>query len=144
VPMTGGPEFVAALGKQILAAAAVTEIAVKAAAEVVQRKTVDNLMLQEHPRGTPTPSSPGEPPAMISGTLKASVTVTPVTVSGDGNFEARVGPTAVYARIQELGGTAGHGAQLPARPYLEPAVAEVKTEVHAVFEAHWAALATSL
>lgn len=39
--------------------------------------------------------------------------------------EADVGPVdVVYARIHELGGIAGHGAHIPARPYLRPAVDE--------------------
>ena len=44
--------------------------------------------------------------------------------SGKGQWTARVAPTTVYARIQELGGQAGRGHQsaLPPRPYVSPAV----------------------
>lgn len=136
----GGQEFRAALTAQITAARAVTEIAVKEAAEQVARDAVDKLMLKEHAKRTPTPSSPGEPPAMITGGLKASVTVTPVTHVGRDRYEARVGPTKVYSRIQELGGTAGHGARLPARPYLKPALQEAHTKIAAIFRAAWGAL----
>ena len=45
-----------------------------------------------------------------------------------------VGATTVYARIQELGGNAGrgHAAHLPARPYLEPTVARIRSQLHDV------------
>ncbi|HEY2763412.1 MAG TPA: hypothetical protein VGJ13_05280 [Pseudonocardiaceae bacterium] len=140
MPMQGGAEFNAALAGRIAAARAVTDLAVKAAAEQVARDTVDKLMLKEHARRTPTPSSPGEPPAMITGALKSSVTVTPVTHVGLDRFEAKVGPTKVYARIQELGGTAGRGARLPARPYLKPAFQEARHKVGAIFRAMWATI----
>jgi phage gpG-like protein len=142
--MTGGEAFNASLATRVLAAAAVTEIALREAAEQVARNTVDKLMLTEHAKGTPTPSAPGDPPSMISGRLKASVTVDPVGVTGEGSFEAKVGPTAEYARIQELGGEAGHGARLPARPYLKPALEESHEAIHAIFIAAWAALGNSL
>lgn len=141
----GGAEFARALASRVLEARAVTELAVKAAADQVKRDTVDKLMLKEHSKGTPTPSAAGEPPAMITGTLKASVTVTPVTTTGD-YFEAKVGPTTVYARIQELGGTAGRGhtTHLPARPYLKPALDESHDTIHGIFLASWSALGRGL
>lgn len=43
-----------------------------------------------HKYGTPTPASPGGPPALISGTLRRSVTHTPVKPFGLG-WETRVG-----------------------------------------------------
>lgn len=140
----GASAFHAALASRMLEARAVTDLAVKAAAEQVQRDVVDNLMLREHPKGTPTPSAPGEPPAMILGGLKASVIVTPPTAVGPYRFEARVGPTAVYSRIQELGGTAGRGAKLPPRPYLKPAVEAVRPKLTALFWSMWAGLGRGL
>lgn len=89
----------------------------------VERQTKVNLALKSHKRGTPTPSLPGEPPALISGALRRSV-----KISGRGGrkgvYTGSVGPTMIYSRIQELGGVAGrnHRASLPARPYLKPAV----------------------
>lgn len=136
----GAAEFSAALQTQMLAARAVTDLAVTQAAQQVGRNITDELMRKEHPHGTPTPSAPGEPPAMITGRLKASVTVEPTRAVGSTRFEARVGPTAVYARIQELGGTAGHGAQLPARPYVRPALEASRAQVAVIFRAAWSAL----
>lgn len=80
-----------------------------------------------HPRGTPTPSRPGEPPSLITGALRRSVTFTPAAPAGPGLATATVGATTVYARIQELGGMAGRGhhTHVSARPYLQPAVVAI-------------------
>lgn len=88
-----------------------------------------------HPPETKTPSLPGMPPAAISGHLASSIT------HRTGADSTLVGPTARYARIQELGGfMRGHpymywredgvkyrssGHSLPARPYWEPSVHEL-------------------
>lgn len=55
---------------------------------------------------------------MITGRLAGSIEV---RVLGPGVVQ--VGATTPYARIQELGGTAGPGGatELPSRPYLIPA-----------------------
>lgn len=140
----GAAQFQAALASRIVEARAVTDLAVKAAAEELRKDVVDKLMLKEHPPHTPTPSAPGEPPAMISGGLKASVIATPSTAVGPYRFEAKVGPTAVYSRIQELGGTAGRGAKLPPRPYLKPAVEGAKSKIAAIFKAMWSGLGGGL
>lgn len=118
---------------------AATVLAVDAGLRVIRDATVDQLMQREHAKGTPTPSAPGEPPAMITGGLKASVRIEPARVIGPGMAEGRVGPTKPYSRIQELGGTAGHGAQLPARPYVKPALALALAQVLAEFIAAWSA-----
>lgn len=118
---------------------AATFLAVTEGQKLIREETVDQLMLKEHPKGTPTPSAPGEPPAMITGGLKASVRAELPRILGPGLVEGRVGPTKRYSRIQELGGTAGHGAQLPARPYLKPALMKVLPRLLAVFRAAWSA-----
>jgi phage gpG-like protein len=118
---------------------AATVLAVDAAAKQVREDIVDQLMLKEHAKGTKTPSSPGEPPAMITGRLKASVRATPATPIGLTRAEAKVGPTAPYSRIHELGGTAGHGAHLPARPYVAPGLAKARPKLRAIFRAMWSA-----
>lgn len=77
---------------------------------------------RSHKRGTPTPSRPGQPPALVSGTLRRSVIVDRPRLVGPFRWRARVGPTVVYARIQDKGGVAGrnHTVRLPARPYARP------------------------
>ncbi|MFE5140305.1 hypothetical protein ACFRDV_21955 [Streptomyces fagopyri] len=79
------------------------------------------LSTSSHPKNTPTPSAPGEPPSLITGTLRRSIKVVGPIPAGYGRWMAEVGPTAVYGRIQELGGTAGLGYELPPRPYVMPA-----------------------
>lgn len=118
---------------------AATVLAVDAGLGVVRDAMVDELMQKEHAKGTPTPSAPGEPPAMITGGLKASVRVEPAQVLGPGLAEGRVGPTKPYSRIQELGGEAGHGAHLPARPYVKPGLAKALPQLLAEFIAAWSA-----
>lgn len=88
-----------------------------AAAAVAEASIKRQLSLRSHRKGTPTPSPRGAPPAVITGTLRRSV----ITERRPGYVA--VGPTAVYARIHELGGTTGrHGATtLPERPYVTPA-----------------------
>lgn len=118
---------------------AATVLAVTAGLKQIREDAVDQLMLKEHAKGTATPSAPGEPPAMVTGGLKASVREELLRILGPGLVEGRVGPTKPYSRIQELGGTAGHGAKLPARPYLRPALATALPKLLAIFRAAWSA-----
>lgn len=109
------------------------------AAGAIRDKAKDLLSRQAHAPHTRTPSAPGEAPALISGSLWASMTAEMMTAD-----EAWVGPTSSassyngpYGRIQELSGLMeGHpwmhwfedGREhfarevfLPPRPYLKPA-----------------------
>jgi hypothetical protein len=89
---------------------------------MVAEVTRDELARYSHPPGTATPSPPGEPPALVTGTLRRSVTMRGPAGRG-GVAETQVGGTVIYARIQEMGGQAGrgHASTLPPRPYLKPA-----------------------
>lgn len=100
-----------------------TRYATAQASHLLEREIKAQLALTSHPRGTPTPSSPGEPPSLVTGTLRRSISVKGPTPLGYGRWEAHIGPTAVYGRIQELGGVTGRGGatQLPPRPYVRPA-----------------------
>ena len=133
----GMSAFRAALKDRRERMASATEDALSEAAGLVSALAVAKLVEKQHPRGTPTPSMPGEPPAMITGALAQSVHTSEISHDGNGRYEIQVGPTEVYSRIQELGGTAGRGAHLPARPYLKPAVEDVKPEVRRVFKDKW-------
>jgi len=45
------------------------------------------------------------------------------TVNADGSFTFAIDLSEIpYARIHEYGGTAGRGSQIPARPYIRPAL----------------------
>jgi len=90
-----------------------------AAGLAIEQQIKTLLSTSAHPPGTPTPSAPGSPPAVVTGTLRRSITTE--RRPGAGGVYVSVGPTAVYGRIQELGGRAGRGSTLPARPYVAPA-----------------------
>lgn len=120
-------EFKAGLDKAVADAYKAGQRGANAAAALVDKTTKAKLTLKTHRRGEATNSLPGEPPALVSGQLRRSVLIVPAEPMGATAWVARVGPTAVYARIQELGGTTGRGGAttLPARPYLEPALKEL-------------------
>jgi len=59
----------------------------------VERQAKINASVGAHKRGTRTPASPGTGPAVISGTLRRSITHSPAVFTGRG-WEVRVG-TAV-------------------------------------------------
>lgn len=120
----GGSEFRAALKAMGEATNAATRAATATAAHLVEAETKKSLSAYSHPKGTPTSSPAGRPPAVVSGQLRRSVKVEGPRSLGAGTWEARIGPTAVYGRIQELGGNTGWGGltRLPARPYLAPTV----------------------
>jgi hypothetical protein len=109
--------------------AAINEILRKVA---IQQRTLLNL--GSHPPGTRTGSVPGSPPWRISGHLGDSVTVRRARSTGLGRWEGAAGPTAVYGRVQELG---GGPYNLPARPSLRPAWDLVRPTVSSQFRAAW-------
>ena len=113
--------------------------AANAMAQTFHRTLVTvTLRTYTHPAGTVTTSPAGGPPALVSGTLRRSARIIPAAAVGPkATAEVRVG--AVYARIQERGGTikakrapflkfqypAGQwhsvkSVTLPKRPYMAP------------------------
>ncbi|HWU23642.1 MAG TPA: hypothetical protein VN088_19040 [Nocardioides sp.] len=89
---------------------------------MVQQSAQQNLRHFTHPPGTPTPSAPGDPPALISGTLLRSVKARR-TSTGPNVFAGKVGSTVIYGPPQERGARTGRGHHtiLPPRPWLRPA-----------------------
>jgi hypothetical protein len=96
------------------------------------------LRASTHPRGTVTTAAPGQPPALVSGTLRRSARIVPAQ-EGTARATASVRMGAVYSRIHERGGFvfAKRGKQLkfqypkgswhavrwvylPKRPYMAP------------------------
>lgn len=96
------------------------------------------LRATTHRRGTVTPSQPGQPPALVTGTLRRSARIIPARAAGP-RAVSQVTVSAVYARIQELGGVVEakrapflrfqypkgkwhsvKSVRLPARPYMKP------------------------
>ncbi|MEU5426830.1 HK97 gp10 family phage protein [Streptomyces olivoreticuli] len=123
VKVTGLDALITAIRSMGSRAEAATPAAVAQAAALLEGKARANLSRYSHAPRTPTPSPPGEPPALVTGRLRSSFDILGPTSAGAGAWAAVIGPTTAYARIQELGGTAGRGhhAVLPPRPYLRPA-----------------------
>lgn len=99
----------------------------QAGALVAESAIKKQLSIYSHRKGTPTPSPRGSPPAVVSGTLRRSIQIETAVGYVD------IGPTAVYGRIQELGGYAGrhYSAKLPARPYLRPGYRAARGDIAA-------------
>lgn len=90
---------------------------------LVERNVKFYLRTFSHREGTPTPSPRGGPPALVTGNLIRSWrNQRPHPGLDPFTFVTQGGPTAVYARIQELSGQAGRGlvVHIPARPYVRP------------------------
>lgn len=121
-----------------LQARAATAAANAMATEFHATLTTVTLRASSHRRGTVTPSQPGQPPALVSGTLRRSAQVVPAVASGP-RAVASVRVGVVYARIQELGGTVQakrtkylrfqypkgkwhsvRSVRIPKRPYMAP------------------------
>jgi phage gpG-like protein len=122
IEVTGAAALGRAFTGMIASLNAATRTATTHAAHLLEREIKAELAKTSHPRGTPTPSNPGDPPSLVTGTLRRSVTVQGPVPLGTGRWSASVGPTAVYGRIQELGGVTGRGGatELPARPFVRP------------------------
>lgn len=59
-------------------------------ANAIERQAKVNASVGAHQRGTPTPARPGTGPSVISGTLRRSITHTPVIFVGSA-WETKVG-----------------------------------------------------
>lgn len=131
-------EWDAALDALVVRQFQACRIGADRAALVVATETKKALAQTTHQRGTKTPSRPGNPPSLISGTLRRSVKTIPAVPISETAWKSQVGPTAVYARVQELGGDTGT-TTLPARPYLGPSLARVTDSgaLWAAFRSGW-------
>lgn len=116
-----------------------TDVAVRKGMRVVERRVKRYLRTYTHPEGTPTPSPPGGPPALVTGNLMRSWRTKGPRQRGPNVVEMEGGPTAKYSRIQELGGRAGHRHRttLPKRPYVRPMVLVTRREVRTIFFEEW-------
>ena len=127
-----GVDAVKAALDRIVAESAAASVRIVKRAEVVVEANVKKQFTGSHARGEPTTSAPGSPPDVVTGTLRRSITSSPVSMSG---FAAvgSVYPTAVYSRIQELGGNG-----LPARPYMQPGYEASLTRLQKIATEEWA------
>lgn len=114
-------ETVAALDRMLEMLPGAALAAARAMGDLGTAAIKRNLNRTSHAYGTPTPSSPGQPPSRVGGGLAGSVQKTR-EVPGPYSLVV-IAPTAIYARVQELGGGISH---LPPRPYVRPAVDDLK------------------
>lgn len=136
MPVYGDDAAVAALARILAERQAATRQAVARGAHLIEAQAKLELSRSSHPPGTPTPAAPGRPPSLISGGLRRSIRV-------DGphgrssRWEATIGPSIRYGRIQELGGRAGRGARLPPRPYMRPGLQRATPLIKKLFQDGW-------
>lgn len=135
---SGVSEFDKALQRYVDRASQSARRGANNAAKLVASETKKTLTRTTHRQGTPTPSRPGEPPSLVTGTLRRGVIIVAATQVSRTGWVAKVGPTSVYARVQELGGDTGT-AVLPARPYLTPTVERLigNGELWGAFASGW-------
>jgi|SRR5215831_2206281 len=136
VVLHGVEKFLAAADAKVAAMRVASRDATAKALHLIERRAKQKLGQKSHRPGTPTPANPGEPPALVTGNLRRSITVTGPEAIGPSMWKGQVGPTAVYGRIQELGGIA-RGRTLPARPYMRPSFEELKDEIVDLFKTAW-------
>lgn len=143
VQVLGLSELTGAMARLTASFNMATRTATAHASHVVEAAIKEQLTTSSHRKGTPTPSAPGEPPSLVTGTLRRSISVSGPHPLGTSRWEARIGPTAVYGRIQELGGPTGRGGatDLPSRPYVAPAYERVVATgaVSAIYQQAWRA-----
>lgn len=141
VQVVGVAQLGAALELMAARLNAATRSATAQAAHLLEAEIKKTLTTSSHQRGTPTPSAPGEPPSLVTGMLRRSITVNGPHPLGLGTWEALTGPTAVYGRIQELGGVTGRGGAtvLPPRPYVQPSFEQLATsgELSRLYYSAW-------
>lgn len=78
-------------------------------------------------------SAPGEPPAVLFGKLRQSITHSRPEWEGD-TVSVEVGTKIVYAAILEWGGVAGGGSRILPRPYFAPTFLEQQDRMEAILE----------
>lgn len=111
------------------------------AAETAVKVTLSS---STHPPGTTTPSDPGQPPSLITGRLRRSITRTPPRLTEPGAAMCLVGSVVIYASVHEFGpvtitarrfpqlgnpqvGFFGRQVIIPRRPFLEPATRRLES-----------------
>lgn len=140
IVLEGVEALFAAADKKVAQMSAATRIATGRALHLIERNAKKELSTSSHRANEPTPSAPGEPPSLVTGNLRRSITVTGPEKIGLDRWRGSVGPTAVYGRIQELGGVTGRNQSvtLPARPYMRPGFDKSTREIGEIFRKLWA------
>lgn len=158
VQFDGRAEAIDAIERIKLLLLAVTPDATKAAGDFLQ-KTARSNFVGSHPPGFPHMAFGGDRPNTATGNLQQSITVLPVVAEGPARYSVTVGPTIVYARIIELGGTITpkeseylswfspwlgrriyrKSVHLDGWPYFRPAYETTVGAMNSIFEEYWGA-----
>lgn len=124
------------LGKHLQGMSARIDKRVKAGVQAISRDFVREVTGREglskyprHSRGTPTPSPAGDVPAQVTTMLRKSNQIQPAVRIGFGVYQQTVQNNAVYARIQEFG-----GSNTPARPFMRPAKIRTMAKADKLFK----------
>jgi hypothetical protein len=137
--LTGLSELQAAFTKVNAQAEATARSIVTKAAAMVEKEAKGNFE-GAHAKGDPHVG--GDKPNVVTGNLRRSITHTRVTRFGPFGYSSKVGPTAIYGRRVELGGTSSGwgGSTVTTRPfpYFEPAVKASRAKFEALAAAEWA------
>jgi hypothetical protein len=93
-------------------------LALEPLALAIERQAKINLSGASHPYGTRTTAQPGVGPALVSGTLRRSVTHTPIVPAGIGGWETKVGiARGVYPPYPYRGRGGGTPKRTPSSRY---------------------------
>lgn len=130
--MSENEEFGRALDAMVAATAA-SALTIVRRGQAVVNANIKRQFTGAHKPGEPTTSEPGQPPDVVTGTLRRSVVSSTPVLSGL-MATGTVYPSAVYARVQELG---GGPSDLPPRPYTAPASDESLAAIQAIAVEEW-------
>jgi len=110
---------------------AAREVVTKAGALI--ESAAKNNFVGSHKYGTPRPAN-ADPnrPMVVTGTLRRSITATPIERTGVGLYSVTVAPKTIYARRVELGYNGSRGY-----PYFSPAVRSSQNEIAALNRQVW-------
>jgi hypothetical protein len=129
IEISGVPGFEASIDALIAAAQAAALRGVTAGAHLIEAQAKQSM------------NGPG--PQVQTGTLRRSINVIDTTTLGGGSYQARIAPTVIYGRRQELGfhgvDSIGRHYNQRGRPYLSTGLNRSLPLLQGVFSAAWQA-----
>ena len=129
ISIEGVPGFEAGIDALIATVQAATLRGVTAGAHLIEAQAKQSM------------NGPG--PQVRTGTLRRSINVISTTTLGGGSYQARIAPTVIYGRRQELGfhgqDSLGRTYNQSGRPYLSTGLNRSLPLLQGVFSAAWQA-----
>ncbi len=102
---------------------------------ILMQREVKAILTRYSSLGGRKASTPAKALGLDSGTLNRSIQIDRRNIGDRAQPRAKVGSNLVYAAIHEFGGVAGHGARIPKRPYMRPALANARSKVVSAIDA---------